>query len=99
MCMTRRPGILTLTWHRVLRLKIYLSPRSVQFAGPAKIASRGNELLPRLRHIRKEMPFRRTIMDLRVYFENTKGHGVLATADEQGRVNMAIFPGHTSSKT
>jgi hypothetical protein len=30
-------------------------------------------------------------MDLRVYFENTKGHGVLATADEHGRVNMAIF--------
>ena len=30
-------------------------------------------------------------MDLRSYFENTKGHGVLGTADEQGRVNMAIF--------
>ena len=30
-------------------------------------------------------------MDLRSYFENTKGHGVLATADDQGRVNMAIF--------
>lgn len=30
-------------------------------------------------------------MDLHAYFENTKGHGVLATADEQGRVNMAIF--------
>jgi hypothetical protein len=37
------------------------------------------------------MAFRRTMMDLRVYFENTKGHGVLATADEHGRVNMAIF--------
>jgi len=30
-------------------------------------------------------------MDLHAYFENNKGHGVLATADEQGRVNMAIF--------
>ncbi len=30
-------------------------------------------------------------MDLRGYFENTKGHGVLATADAAGRVNMAIF--------
>ena len=31
------------------------------------------------------------MMDLRGYFENTKGHGVLATADAAGRVNMAIF--------
>jgi hypothetical protein len=30
-------------------------------------------------------------MDLGTYFDNTQGHGVLATADEQGRVNMAIF--------
>jgi hypothetical protein len=30
-------------------------------------------------------------MDLRDYFEGTKGHGVLATSDEQGRVNLAIF--------
>ncbi len=30
-------------------------------------------------------------MELGDYFENAKGHGVLATADEQGRVNMAIF--------
>jgi hypothetical protein len=37
------------------------------------------------------MADRRTMMDLRGYFENTKGHGVLATADEQGRMNMAIF--------
>jgi hypothetical protein len=31
------------------------------------------------------------MMDLSVYFENTKGRGVLATADENGRVNLAIF--------
>jgi hypothetical protein len=37
------------------------------------------------------MALRRTMMDLRGYFENTKGHGVLASADEHGRVNMAIF--------
>jgi hypothetical protein len=30
-------------------------------------------------------------MDLRIYFESTRGHGVLATSDAQGRVNMAIF--------
>ena len=30
-------------------------------------------------------------MDLRDYFASVKGHGVLATSDEQGRVNMAIF--------
>jgi hypothetical protein len=30
-------------------------------------------------------------MDLRIYFDNAKGHGVLATSDDQGRVNMAIF--------
>jgi hypothetical protein len=30
-------------------------------------------------------------MDLRDYFAYAKGHGVLATSDEQGRVNMAIF--------
>ncbi len=30
-------------------------------------------------------------MDLRGYFAYAKGHGVLATCDEQGRVNMAIF--------
>jgi len=30
-------------------------------------------------------------MDLHNYFENAKGHGVLATSDEQGRVNMAVF--------
>jgi hypothetical protein len=31
------------------------------------------------------------MMDLHTYFDNTKGHGVLATSDDQGRVNMAIF--------
>jgi hypothetical protein len=31
------------------------------------------------------------MMELCDYFEKTKGHGVLATSDEQGRVNMAIF--------
>jgi hypothetical protein len=31
------------------------------------------------------------MMDLRDYFAHAKGHGVLATSDEQGRVNMAIF--------
>jgi len=30
-------------------------------------------------------------MDLKPYFEQTKGHGVLATADASGRVNLAIF--------
>ena len=30
-------------------------------------------------------------MDLNAYFESTKGHGVLATADASGRVNLAIF--------
>jgi hypothetical protein len=32
-----------------------------------------------------------TMMDLPTYLENTKGHGVLATSDEPGRVNLAIF--------
>lgn len=30
-------------------------------------------------------------MDLRVYFENVKGRGILATADGQGRVDAAIY--------
>jgi len=30
-------------------------------------------------------------MDLKPYFEESKGHGVLATADASGRVNLAIF--------
>jgi hypothetical protein len=30
-------------------------------------------------------------MDLKAYFEQAKGHGVLATADASGRVNLAIF--------
>jgi len=30
-------------------------------------------------------------MDLKTYFEQTKGHGVLATADASGGVNVAIF--------
>lgn len=30
-------------------------------------------------------------MDLKPYFEQTKGHGVLATADASGQVNVAIF--------
>ncbi len=30
-------------------------------------------------------------MDLKEYFEQTKGHGVLATADASGRVNLAVF--------
>ena len=30
-------------------------------------------------------------MDLKAYFENTQGHGVLATADAAGRVNLAVF--------
>ena len=30
-------------------------------------------------------------MDLKSFFEQTKGHGVLATADASGRVNVAIF--------
>ncbi len=30
-------------------------------------------------------------MDLREYFENTKGFGVLSTADKQGKVDAAIY--------
>lgn len=30
-------------------------------------------------------------MDLREYFENTSGHGVLATADGEGTVNAAVY--------
>jgi hypothetical protein len=30
-------------------------------------------------------------MDLKAYFEQAQGHGVLATADAAGRVNVAIF--------
>ncbi len=30
-------------------------------------------------------------MDLQAYFDQAKGHGVLATADASGRVNLAIF--------
>ena len=29
--------------------------------------------------------------ELKEYFENSKGHGVLATADAQGLVNQAVF--------
>ena len=31
------------------------------------------------------------IMDLKEYFENTKGVGVLATADSDGKVDAAIY--------
>jgi hypothetical protein len=31
------------------------------------------------------------LMDLREYFEGTKGLGVLATADDQGRVDVAVY--------
>lgn len=30
-------------------------------------------------------------MDLKTYFETTKGMGVLSTADESGRVNAAVY--------
>jgi hypothetical protein len=30
-------------------------------------------------------------MDLKEYFEKTRGHGFLATADAAGRVNLAVF--------
>jgi hypothetical protein len=30
-------------------------------------------------------------MDLKVYFEGVKGTGVIATADSNGKVNMAIY--------
>jgi hypothetical protein len=30
-------------------------------------------------------------MDLAEYFENQKGSGVLATADDQGRVDAAVY--------
>lgn len=30
-------------------------------------------------------------MDLRDYFENVKGHGVLATADAEGKVDVAVY--------
>ncbi|MFZ7111962.1 MAG: pyridoxamine 5'-phosphate oxidase family protein [Desulfatiglandales bacterium] len=31
------------------------------------------------------------MMDLKAYFENTRGRGVLATADAQGVVDMAVY--------
>jgi hypothetical protein len=31
------------------------------------------------------------VQELKDYFENTTGHGVLATADAQGKVNQAVF--------
>ena len=30
-------------------------------------------------------------MDLKTYFENTKGVGVLATADKDGKVDAALY--------
>jgi len=30
-------------------------------------------------------------MELKAYFEGTKGHGVLATADSEGKVDAAVF--------
>ncbi len=30
-------------------------------------------------------------MNLSDYFDNTKGHGVLATADSSGKVNAAVY--------
>ena len=30
-------------------------------------------------------------MDLKEYFENTKGFGVLSTADKQGKVDAAVY--------
>ena len=30
-------------------------------------------------------------MDLKAYFDTSKGHGVLATADASGQVNVAVF--------
>ncbi len=30
-------------------------------------------------------------MELKTYFENTKGFGVLSTADETGKVNSAVY--------
>ncbi len=30
-------------------------------------------------------------MNLKQYFENAKGHGVLATADSQGKVDVAVY--------
>ena len=30
-------------------------------------------------------------MDLSEYFDQTKGHGVLATADVEGKVNVAVY--------
>ena len=32
-----------------------------------------------------------TAQELREYFENVKGHGVLATSDAKGQVNQAVF--------
>jgi hypothetical protein len=34
---------------------------------------------------------RRINMELREYFENLKGNGVLATADDQGHVDVAVY--------
>ena len=30
-------------------------------------------------------------MDIREYFENAKGLGIIATSDDQGRVDMAVY--------
>ena len=30
-------------------------------------------------------------MDLKTYFENTKGTGILATADSEGRIGVAVY--------
>jgi hypothetical protein len=35
--------------------------------------------------------FWRTNVDLKAYFDTAKGHGVLATADASGQVNVAVF--------
>jgi hypothetical protein len=35
--------------------------------------------------------WRRAVMDIREYFETTRGLGVLATADSQGNVGIALY--------
>jgi len=80
-------------WPRELLLKICRTPGSAPFAAPLKICSKASEPLTcpgKHRSKRRAVPGR-PMRDLRPCFNNAKGHGVLATSDDQGRVNLAIF--------
>jgi hypothetical protein len=39
----------------------------------------------------KDKKYKEELMDLKDYFENTKGVGVLATADSDGKVDAAVY--------